>query len=133
VQAPRLFLRSIKQVLLHWPLQILGGALIAVSALVVYYTFESSQRVVVQYATESAREHAESVTQFRNFYAQELVPRAMRAGVSVTHDYKSKDNALPLPATLAIDLGHYRCGCTATCPFLGAQVSASWITFKSKR
>jgi PAS domain S-box-containing protein len=74
---------------------------------VVYYTFESSQRVVVQYATESAREHAESVTQFRNFYAQELVPRAMRAGVSVTHDYKSKDNALPLPATLAIDLGHY--------------------------
>jgi PAS domain S-box-containing protein len=107
VQAPRLFLRSIKQVLLHWPLQILGGALIAVSALVVYYTFESSQRVVVQYATESAREHAESVTQFRNFYAQELVPRAMRAGVSVTHDYKSKDNALPLPATLAIDLGHY--------------------------
>ncbi len=107
MQAPRLFLRSIKQVLLHWPLQILGGALIAVSALVVYYTFESSQRVVVQYATESAREHAESVTQFRNFYAQELVPRAMRAGVSVTHDYKSKDNALPLPATLAIDLGHY--------------------------
>ena len=85
----------------------LGGALLVVSALVVFYTFESSQRVVLQYATESAREHAESVTQFRNFYAQELVPRAVRAGVSVTHDYKSTDNALPLPATLTIDLGHY--------------------------
>lgn len=85
----------------------LGCALLVVSALVVYYTFESSQRVVMQYATESAREHAESVTQFRNFYAQELVPRAVRAGVSVTHDYKSTDNALPLPATLTIDLGHY--------------------------
>ena len=85
----------------------LGGALLAVSAVVVVYTFESSQRVVVQYAAESAREHAESVTQFRNFYAQELVPRAMRAGVSVTHDYKSTDNALPLPATLTIELGHY--------------------------
>jgi PAS domain S-box-containing protein len=92
---------------MRWPLQMLGCALLAVSAMVVYYTFESSQRVVFQYATESAREHAESVTQFRNFYAQELVPRAMRAGVSVTHDYKSKDNALPLPATLTIDLGHY--------------------------
>ncbi len=92
---------------MRWPLQMLGGALLAVSAMVVYYTFESSQRVVFQYATESAREHAESVTQFRNFYAQELVPRAMRAGVSVTHDYKSKDNALPLPATLTIDMGHY--------------------------
>ena len=85
----------------------LGCALLVVSALVVNYTFESSQRVVMQYATESAREHAESVTQFRNFYAQELVPRAVRAGVSVTHDYKSTDNALPLPATLTIDLGHY--------------------------
>lgn len=85
----------------------LGGGLLVVSALVVFYTFESSQRVVLQYATESAREHAESVTQFRNFYAQELVPRAVRAGVSVTHDYKSTDNALPLPATLTIDLGHY--------------------------
>lgn len=85
----------------------LGAGLLVVSALVVFYTFESSQRVVLQYATESAREHAESVTQFRNFYAQELVPRAVRAGVSVTHDYKSTDNALPLPATLTIDLGHY--------------------------
>jgi len=99
--------RLIKQLLTRWPLQMLGGALLVVSALVVFYTFESSQRVVLQYATESAREHAESVTQFRNFYAQELVPRAVRAGVSVTHDYKSTDNALPLPATLTIDLGHY--------------------------
>jgi PAS domain S-box-containing protein len=107
VYALRSLFSSVKQILTRWPLQMLGGALLGVSALVVVYTFESSQRVVVQYATESAREHAESVTQFRNFYAQELVPRAMRAGVSVTHDYKSRDNALPLPATLTIELGHY--------------------------
>ena len=78
-----------------------------ISMWVVTYTFESIERVVYQYATESAQEHAESVTQFRNFYAQELVPRAMKAGVAVTHDYKSRDNALPLPATLTIELGHY--------------------------
>ena len=78
-----------------------------ISIWVVTYTFESIERVVYQYATESAQEHAESVTQFRNFYAQELVPRAMKAGVAVTHDYKSRDNALPLPATLTIELGHY--------------------------
>jgi PAS domain S-box-containing protein len=74
---------------------------------VVIYTYKSSERVVFQYATESAQEHAESVTQFRNFYAQELVPRAIAAGVEVTHDYKSRSNALPLPATLTIELGHY--------------------------
>jgi PAS domain S-box-containing protein len=84
-----------------------GGALMCVSIWVVVYTYESSERVVFQNATESAQEHAESVTQFRNFYAQELVPRAVRAGVSVTHDYKARDNALPLPATLTIELGHY--------------------------
>ncbi len=74
---------------------------------VVVYTYESSERVVFQYASESAQEHAESVTQFRNFYTQELMPRAMRAGVVITHDYKAIDNALPLPATLTIELGHY--------------------------
>jgi PAS domain S-box-containing protein len=74
---------------------------------VVIYTYQSSERVVFQYAADSAQEHAESITQFRNFYAQELVPRAIRAGVEVTHDYKTRDNALPLPATLTIELGHY--------------------------
>lgn len=100
-------LRFVRRALKRWPLQAVGGALMVVSMWVVMYTYESSERVVFQYATESAQEHAESVTQFRNFYAQELVPRAMKAGVAVTHDYKSRDNALPLPATLTIELGHY--------------------------
>jgi PAS domain S-box-containing protein len=99
--------RGLKSPLKRWPMQAVACVLIAVSAWVVYYTYKSSERVVFQYATESAQEHAESVTQFRNFYAQELVPRAIRAGVEVTHDYKSRDNALPLPATLTIELGHY--------------------------
>jgi PAS domain S-box-containing protein len=98
---------SLRHVQKRWPLQVVAGALIGVSIWVVIYTYESSERVVFQYATESAQDHAESVTQFRNFYAQELVPRAMAAGVEVTHDYKSRSNALPLPATLTIELGHY--------------------------
>jgi PAS domain S-box-containing protein len=74
---------------------------------VVFYTYESSERMVQQYATESAQAHAAAVTQFRNFYTQELVPRALQSGMQITHDYKSRANALPLPATLTIDLGHY--------------------------
>ena len=91
----------------RWPLQAVGATLLAISVWVVVYTYESSERVVFQYASESAQDHAESVTQFRNFYTQELMPRAMRAGVVITHDYKTRDNALPLPATLTIELGHY--------------------------
>lgn len=100
-------IHNLRHVLKRWPLQVAAGALISVSIWVVIYTYKSFERVVFQYATESALEHAESVTQFRNFYAQELVPRAVAAGVEVTHDYKSRSNALPLPATLAIELGHY--------------------------
>jgi PAS domain S-box-containing protein len=85
----------------------LGGVLIVMGLLVVVYTYSSSEAMVQQYAAESAQTHAASVTQFRNFYTQELVPRALRGGMSVTHDYQSRDNALPLPATLTIDLGHY--------------------------
>ncbi|OYU32678.1 MAG: hypothetical protein CFE39_01615 [Comamonadaceae bacterium PBBC2] len=96
-----------RQILLRWPMQWLGLVLIFMGLWVVFYTYLSSERMVQQYATETAEAHAASVTQFRNFYAQELVPRAMAAGMEVTHDYKSHANALPLPATLTIDLGHY--------------------------
>ncbi len=97
----------IRQLLLRWPMQCLGALLIGMGLWVVFYTYQSSERMVQQYATESAQAHAASVTQFRNFYTQELVPRAVQAGMEVTHDYKSRTHALPLPATLTIDLGHY--------------------------
>lgn len=99
--------RVIRQFLLRWPMQWLAALLSAVCLWVVLYTYQSSESVVRQYAVESAQNHADSVTQFRNFYTQELVPRAVKGGVEITHDYKSRDNALPLPATLTIDLGHY--------------------------
>lgn len=85
----------------------LALVLLGLGAWVVLYTYQSSERMVRQYAAESAQAHALSLTQFRNFYTEELVPRAMQSGVHVTHDYKTRKNALPLPATLMIDLGHY--------------------------
>lgn len=99
--------RLMRQLLLRWPMQWLAALLIAVCLWVVWYTYQSSESMVRQYAVESAQNHADSVTQFRNFYTQELVPRAVKGGVEITHDYKSRDDALPLPATLTIDLGHY--------------------------
>ena len=98
---------SIRALLLRWPMEWLGAVLVVTGLWVVFYTYQSSEVVVQQYAAESAQTHAASVTQFRNFYAQELVPRAVKSGMTVTHDYQSKDNALPLPATFTIDLGHY--------------------------
>ncbi len=100
-------IHAIRQALLRWPMECLGGVLMVMGLCVVGYTYRSSEAMVRQYATESAQTHAALVTQFRNFYAQELVPRAVKGGVVITHDYKSMPNALPLPATLTIELGHY--------------------------
>lgn len=97
----------LRHLLLRWPMQWLGLLFVFMALWVVLYTYQSSEKMVRQYATESAQAHANSVTQFRNFYTQEIVPRAVRAGVEVTHDYKSHNKTLPLPATLTIDLGHY--------------------------
>lgn len=91
----------------RWPMELLGALLVGVCAVVVAYTYQSSERVVRQYAAESAKTHADSIKQFRNFYTLELVPRAQAAGMVATHDYKSQPNALPLPATFTIELGHY--------------------------
>ncbi|WP_146180902.1 hypothetical protein [Limnohabitans sp. 2KL-17] len=60
-----------------------------------------------QHATKSAQTHADSVAQFRNFYIQELVTLAVKGCLEISHDYKSLDSALPLPATLTIDLEHF--------------------------
>ena len=98
---------AVRGVLGRWPMELLGALLLAISVGVVAYTYQSSERVVRQYATESAKTHADSVTQFRNFYTLELVPRAVASGMTVTHDYRTRDHALPLPATLTIELGHY--------------------------
>jgi PAS domain S-box-containing protein len=101
------FQSRLRHVFLRWPLLWLGLLLIGICVWVVIYAYQSSERMVYKYATESAQAHAASLTQFRNFYTEELVPRAMQSGVAVTHDYKNRKNALPLPATLMIDLGHY--------------------------
>jgi len=98
---------GVRAALRRWPMQGLGALLLAVSVGMVAYTYQSSERVVRQYATESAQAHAASITQFRNFYTLELVPRALAAGLEITHDFRNHNKALPLPATLTIELGHY--------------------------
>ena len=80
MNAPKRLIYWIRQALLRWPMEWLGGVLIVMGLFVVVYTYRSSEAMVQQYAAESAQTHAASVTQFRNFYTQELVPRAVKGG-----------------------------------------------------
>jgi PAS domain S-box-containing protein len=53
----------------------------------------------------AAARYSAALTEFRNFYAQEIVPRAKAGGIHVTSEYKTESGAIPIPATLSIELG----------------------------
>lgn len=56
---------------------------------------------------EQARETGRIIDQMRNFYASDVVKAISTATEKViaTHDYKHQANAIPIPATLSLELG----------------------------
>ena len=66
-----------------------------------------NERLVRSTALEGAAQQAETLECLNDLYS-EAVDRAMPRGkVLVTHDYADRKDALPLPATLTIDLGKH--------------------------
>jgi len=98
----RLLGKSPKYVLL-----ILGVLLFVGAGAVVLYSNASSEAISRDMAIEDAQSFAQSVTQFRNFYSAEIVPRAREAGMSISHEYRHLPNTLPLPATFTLDFGEF--------------------------
>ena len=56
-------------------------------------------------ALEHAKMHVETIAEFRTLYTEEVVEVARDRGIAVTHDYKHREGAIPLPATLSMLLG----------------------------
>ncbi|MBO6784086.1 MAG: hypothetical protein JJ899_12565, partial [Alphaproteobacteria bacterium] len=56
-------------------------------------------------ALEAAQSYSRAISAIRAYYSSVVVPRARDAGVSITHDYHETAGAIPLPATLTIELG----------------------------
>ena len=56
-------------------------------------------------ALEGVSLHAESLEELRTLYTSEVVERLRGRGVTVTHDYAAHEGAIPLPATLSMELG----------------------------
>ncbi|MEP4380028.1 MAG: ATP-binding protein [Alphaproteobacteria bacterium] len=56
-------------------------------------------------ALEAAISYSRAISSIRNYYSSVVVPRARAAGTKVTHEYHDLDGAIPLPATLTIELG----------------------------
>jgi len=67
-----------------------------------------SQDLVRSTALESAAQESEMLESLNSYYSSKVVDRVKKApGVEITHDYAIKDRAIPLPATLTIELGNH--------------------------
>lgn len=91
---------SVRQPSRQWAVKLFGIVLLVAAAGLVYYTVQASRNFVVQYATDSARDYVSSLQRFRTFYVEELVPRALKAGMPIRTDYKNHDAAFPMPGEI---------------------------------
>jgi tRNA A-37 threonylcarbamoyl transferase component Bud32 len=85
-----------------------AGLLLAVtlgSAAGLWHLYTLSESLVRSSALESAAQQAAMLEEVDNFYSTEVVDRITAAGGVATHDYTRRMGAIPLPATLTIELG----------------------------
>lgn len=64
-----------------------------------------SANLIESQALQNASLYAQTIKESRTLYSSDVVNRVQPHGISVTHDYASKDGAIPLPATFLIQLG----------------------------
>ncbi|MBC7818879.1 MAG: PAS domain S-box protein, partial [Planctomycetaceae bacterium] len=97
----RIFSRYVSERLVLWllPVIVLGtGAVL----------WQLERQVTVLYremAYQGAALQARTIEEVRHFYTNKVVDRLKKHGIEATHDYQSKEDAIPLPATLTIELG----------------------------
>jgi tRNA A-37 threonylcarbamoyl transferase component Bud32 len=53
---------------------------------------------------QNARLTSDALKEFNEYYTSEVVARLADRGIQVTHDYAGKKNAIPLPATMSVEL-----------------------------
>lgn len=80
-------------------------ALILGISSVFWWHYERSETHMKEVAVDDVRNFSKSVAQFRNFYADTIIPAVSLHNIPITHDYLNIPGAVPLPATFAIDFG----------------------------
>jgi PAS domain S-box-containing protein len=75
-------------------------------AIVLLYLARLSSYLNDAAALQDAARYAEMLVTFRTLYTTEVVERVRAHGIEVTHDYATREGAIPLPATLTIALAN---------------------------
>lgn len=66
---------------------------------------QREQRLFREYPLQGTALQALSLQELRKLYSEEVVDRVRPYGIEAAHDYDRRDHAIPLPATLTMELG----------------------------
>lgn len=76
------------------------GAILTISALQFHFLNTITRKIVLN----DARIYARTLEEFRALYTSEVVLRARKSGIKISHNYQESETDLPLPVTLALRL-----------------------------
>ena len=76
-----------------------------VVAAMILHVSQLQAHLIHSMAFRTVELYSVALTQFRSLYTSEVVRKARAYGLDATHDYASRDDAIPLPATLGMLLG----------------------------
>lgn len=83
------------------------GSVITIGFILVGFIFWLDASYREQSLRQAASNYAKTISGFRSFYLEEVLGRISGTNVTVAHDYREKKNAIPIPATMVIDLSDY--------------------------
>jgi signal transduction histidine kinase/CheY-like chemotaxis protein len=70
------------------------------------YLLSLEAQLVEDIALQDAQKSSQALKEFRTLYTSEVVARARAHGMTISHDYAERDDAIPLPATLSMMFGN---------------------------
>lgn len=77
-----------------------------ITLLILWQAIKIDQDLDVELAKQNAEFVCRSIEEFRTIYSEEVVTTAKRNGLEVSHLYDEKENAIPIPTTLSLELAN---------------------------
>ncbi|MHC4161478.1 MAG: response regulator [Planctomycetota bacterium] len=84
---------------------VLSILFVAAGAFLLWHQSRLNSRIVDSTALQDAQAYSKALATFRTLYTSQVVEIVRKQGINVTHDYAAHEGAIPLPATLALEIG----------------------------
>ena len=70
-----------------------------------WHIFQLQSDLIETSALNNANAYISALEEVRTLYTSDVVKAAREYGLEISHDYKNKEGAIPLPATFSMKLG----------------------------